>query len=67
MPQLTQHEMQRVDIMMRKQKKTPKDAWRALLAARKALRKGPNGKKVAKKDTTLSPTSVYAYCNGLSG
>ena len=66
MPQLSVAEMRLIDKMVRKEKKRPADAWRALLKARGAAR--TKVKKVKKhslkKTKSLSKSAVYEYCNG---
>ena len=66
MPQLSLAEMRLIDKMVRKDKKKPVDAWRALTKARGAVRtKAKKLKKSSlKKMKRLSKNTVYQYCNG---
>ena len=66
MPQLSLAEMRLIDKMVRKEKKRPADAWRALRKARGAAHtKDKKLKKHSlKKTKRLRKNTVYEYCNG---
>ena len=58
MPQLTTTEQNLIDKLVRKEKKKPIEAWRAV----KKYRAKTKGK--SKKAKGLSPNTVYEYCKG---
>ena len=58
MPQLTTTEQNLIDKLVRKEKKKPIEAWRAV----NKYRAKTMGK--SKKAKRLSPNTVYEYCKG---
>ena len=60
MPQLTITEQNMIDKLVRKEKKKPIEAWRAVKKSRGTMKF--KGKKV----NGISRNTVYEYCNGVT-
>ena len=53
-----------IDNIVRRVKKAPIHAWRAVTKKREALQKLTQKRSGGKKVQRLSPTTVYEYCKG---
>ena len=63
MPQMSNAEMRRADVLIRGGSTTPIAVWRLLKKSREvAAKKAPKGQK--RKARKLGSSTVYNYCNG---